>query len=112
MDYNKFQAMGKTNEILNIEPLYKKWNMFGWCWQDINGHNLIYSEISKKQSVMEAIDAPNIKNKPQVIIAHTIKGSGGGTACNVFENKLEWHYRHVDEETYKTAIKLLSQEKV
>src|SRR3990167_10249553 len=29
-DYNGWQAMGKTNEILNIEPLIDKWRAFGW----------------------------------------------------------------------------------
>ena len=30
VDYNKLQATGKSNEILNIKPLNKKWKSFGW----------------------------------------------------------------------------------
>ena len=46
-----------------------------------------------------------------MIIAHTLKGSGGETACDIFENKLEWHYKNVDKETYDKALLLLNQQR-
>ncbi len=105
IDYNRFQAMGETNKILNIEPLKNKWETFGWRVREIDGHN--FKEIEKSFT-----SPPPKKGKPTVIIAHTVKGSGGGTACNLFEDKIEWHYRYVDEKTYKLALALLSKEKM
>jgi len=104
VDYNKFQAMGKTNEILKIEPLIKKWIAFGWCWQNIDGHNLKLPDKSKKQTIEEALTTPNIEGKPQVIIAHTIKGKG----VSFIENNNLWHYSHVSKETLDKALKELN----
>jgi len=29
-DYNKMQIDGRTEEIINLEPLTDKWRAFGW----------------------------------------------------------------------------------
>ena len=39
IDYNKWQATGRSKEIMNLEPLGEKWKTFGWDVQEINGHN-------------------------------------------------------------------------
>src|SRR3989344_4566128 len=39
IDSNKFQAMGKISDVLNIEPLADKWSSFGFDVSQINGHN-------------------------------------------------------------------------
>ena len=94
--------MGKTKDILDVDPHHL---FYDWRILEVDGHN--YFEIEVALS-----DAFFSEERPTLIIANTVKGSGGQTACNVFENKLEWHYRYVDEETYKIAIELLSQEKM
>ncbi len=101
VDYNGFQAMGTKKEVLDMEPLADKWRAFNWDVAEIDGHN--YSEIEK------ALDMAH--TKPLIIIAKTLKGSGGQTKCDIFENKLEWHYKTVDEEVYEQALALLNQEK-
>jgi len=98
IDYNKLQAMGRTNEILKIEPLRKKWESFGWEVREIDGHN--FKEI-KKALVLSS--APRIK--PFVIIAHTIKGKG----VSFMENNNEWHYRAPEKKEYEKAIKELNK---
>ena len=105
VDFNGLQAMGRVKDILNIEPLKDKWQAFGWEVREIDGHN--FEEIEKSLTL-----PPAEKGKPIAIIARTVKGSGGETSCNIFENKIEWHYRHVDEKTYKLALALLSKEKM
>jgi len=92
IDYNKFQALGKTNEILNLEPLKEKWLAFGWQAIEINGHD--FNEIEKALKA-----APYQKGKPNVVIAHTIKGKG----ISFMENKLPWHYKSPNENEYKLA---------
>lgn len=98
IDYNKLQAFGRTNDVINLEPLKDKWISFGWQVQEIDGHN--FNEIEK---VCEKL--PFEKNKPSIIIAHTIKGKG----ISFMENKLEWHYKSPNKEEYNLAIKELDQ---
>jgi transketolase len=93
VDYNKFQAFGKTNKVLNLEPLIKKWKAFNWDVSEINGHD--FNQILKSFK-----KASKKKKKPHIIICHTIKGKGVSFA----ENKLEWHYFNLDERLYKKAL--------
>lgn len=82
VDYNKYQSFGAVKDILDLEPLGAKWKAFGWSVKEIQGHN--FSQIDKALAVL-----PFEKNKPSVIIAHTIKGKG----VSIFENRNEWHYK-------------------
>ena len=97
VDYNKWQAFGMTKDVLNLEPFAKKWRDFNWAVKETNGHN--FQEIFK---ALEKI--PFQKNKPSVVIAHTIKAKG----LSFMEDKLESHYRPPTEEEYKIAIKELN----
>ena len=92
VDYNKLQAFGRTNEVLNLEPLRDKWKAFGWDVYEVDGHDL--DELTR---VFEKI--PEVSNKPHIIICHTIKGKGISFA----ENKVEWHYYNLTPELYEKA---------
>lgn len=82
VDYNKWQSFGRIKDVLNLDPLADKFKAFNWHVQEINGHN--YNELEK------AFLAKSLaKNKPNVIIAHTIKGKG----LSSIEDKNEWHYQ-------------------
>ena len=98
IDYNKLQALGRTNEVLNLEPLKEKWLAFGWQVQEIDGHN--FTEIERA-----LITVPFEKAKPSLIIAHTVKGKG----ISFMENKLEWHYKSPNKTEYILALKELNQ---
>lgn len=82
VDYNKWQSFGRTNEVLNLEPLLKKWEAWNWSAQEIDGHN--FPAISKAFTV-----ALKEKQKPSVIIANTIKGKG----LSIIEDNNDWHYK-------------------
>ncbi len=97
IDYNKLQALGKIDEIMALEPLREKWTAFGWQVKEIDGHN--FSEIEKS-----LYKIPFSKGKPNLLIAHTIKGKG----VSFMENKLEWHYKNLTKEEYELALKELS----
>lgn len=101
IDYNKFQAMGKTNEILNIEPLKEKWKSFDWQVREIDGHNF-------KETEKALVSPLPSKTKPLVIIARTIKGKG----VSFMENNNEWHYRAPEREEYEKALKELNNKKL
>ena len=82
VDFNKWQATGRSEEVLALQPLAEKFRSFGWIVHDIDGHD--HSQILK------AIEAPYIgKHKPTMIIANTVKGKG----VSFMEDDNNWHYR-------------------
>jgi transketolase len=98
VDYNGMQALGRTEEVISLEPLADKWASFGWSVREIDGHD--YSSLF---SVCR--EFPFSKHSPSVIIAHTIKGHG----VSFMEDKLLWHYRCPDELEYQMALRELSE---
>ena len=100
IDFNKWQATGRTKEIMSLEPLLEKWKSFGWHAQEINGHN--FAEI--KDSLDEA---NSVNDKPSVIIANTIKGKG----VSFMEDNNNWHYKIPNEEELSMALSELTKNK-
>ena len=93
VDYNKVQENGPTNDIKNLEPLAAKWSSFGWHVIEVNGHSI--------DELVTALDEfKNTKNKPTVIIAHTIKGKG----VSFMEGKNTWHGKAPNKEQLAAAL--------
>ncbi len=96
VDYNKFQIDGRTEEVKNLEPLKDKWQAFGWEVLEIDGHNL--------KDVISAYDkVDTIKERPTVILAHTVKGKG----VSFFENQNKYHGVAPSKEELEKALKEL-----
>ena len=95
IDFNKWQATGRSCEIMALEPLREKWDSFGWNAIEIDGHNL--EDISKAFKLVGKSD------KPTAIIAHTVKGKG----ISFMEDDNNWHYRIPTEEEVVLAKKEL-----
>lgn len=81
VDRNRLQISGKTIDVMNYEPLDKRWRTFGWSVREIDGHDM-------RQIVENATDVPFEKDKPSLIIANTVKSKGLSFA----ENKADYHY--------------------
>ncbi len=80
IDYNKLQLYGAVAEMLPIEPLLMKWQAFGWHTMEVDGHDMAQIIGSLRRAAME-------KDRPTVIVAHTVKGKG----VSFMERKVEWH---------------------
>ncbi|MBC7695273.1 MAG: transketolase [Burkholderiales bacterium] len=93
IDYNKIQSFGFVKDVIDIEPLSKKFEAFNWETYEINGHD--HEELLATFKLCDN-DGP----KPKVIICNTIKGKG----VSFMENKLLWHYKSPSEEEYNQAI--------
>jgi len=80
VDCNGLQIDGQVEQIMNIEPVADKWASFGWEVFKVNGHDLgeITSAFAK---------AEEVKQKPSILIAKTIKGKG----ISFFEGKVKYH---------------------
>ncbi len=96
-DYNKLQIDGFTDEVLTLEPLVDKWRAFNWDVFEMDAHHWdnIYETIQR---------AIAVKDKPAMIIAHTIKAKGNP----LFENTPGSHNIKVpDKETYQKVMDAL-----
>lgn len=96
VDYNKIQSLAPVAETITLEPFSEKWKSFNWAVQEVDGHNnnLLYDTLN---------NIPFYKDKPSVLIAHTIKGKG----VSFMENQLLWHYRCPRGEEFEAALKEL-----
>ncbi|MCX6248480.1 MAG: transketolase [Bacteroidetes bacterium] len=92
VDYNKIQSLGRTDEVLSLEPLKSKFESCNWNTQEIDGHD--------HEAIYNALVSTENNDRPKVIIAHTVKGKG----VDFMEDKLLWHYKSPDEAQLKDAI--------
>jgi transketolase len=82
VDFNKWQATGRSPEVMFLEPLAEKWRAFGWNAVEIDGHDM--------NALLSALDQfPAANGKPTAVVAHTVKGKG----VSFMEDDNNWHYR-------------------
>ncbi|MFH0749227.1 MAG: transketolase [Candidatus Bathyarchaeota archaeon] len=93
LDRNEMQVDGTTEDVMCLEPLKGKWESFGWNVIEIDGHDMY--------QILETLDAvKDIKGKPTIIIAKTVKGKG----ISFMENKLEYHGTALSSEELTRAL--------
>ena len=92
VDRNKLQITGKTEAVNPIEPLNEKFLSFVFRVKEIDGNN-----IEELIGAFEEI--PFKANKPNVIIANTVKGSG----VSFIENQINWHHKVPSKEEFEKA---------
>lgn len=98
VDKNSLQITAATADVMNTDPLDKKWEAFGWAVKEVNGN-----DIDELKAAFAAL--PFEKGKPSVIIAHTTKGKG----VSFMENELKWHHGVPNKEQYEQAINELDK---
>ncbi len=99
VDTNSLQAIGKTVDIVSMEPFNAKWKSFGWEVSEVDGHDC--GALRKELSIL-----PMQAGRPTAIIARTVKGKG----VSYMENDIMWHARAVSEDEYNQAVIELSKE--
>jgi len=70
---------------------------FGWDAAVCDGHNIINIERELRDIIH------NTREKPAVIIFKTVKGKG----ISFMENNFNWHYKTLDDISYKKSIEEL-----
>jgi transketolase len=68
VDRNCYQANIKTEDLIPLEPLDEKFTSFGWVSHRCNGHD--FNDIHRAFTNLQ------IKDKPSVLIAETVRGKG------------------------------------
>ena len=92
VDFNKWQATGRSAEVTALEPLEEKFEAFGWNSLRIDGHDF--------RQIKSALETAKDSDKPFAIIADTIKGKG----IKTMEDDNNWHYRIPTKEEVDSAF--------
>jgi transketolase len=98
LDKNQVQETGKTKDVMNIDPAADKWKSFGFEVFDIDGHNM--------EEIVNTLDrSDNVKGKPVMIVANTIKGKG----VSFMELNYKFHGKAPNDDEFKKAMEELSK---
>ena len=97
IDNNGLQIDGPVAEVMNISPIKEKYQAFGWHVIEIDGHDM--------QQIIDAFGkARDLKGKPTLIIAKTVKGK----CVDFMENAYQWHGRAPSVDEMWKALKQLN----
>ena len=91
IDRNKQQAMWPTKDVIALNKLDVSLDALWWNVQTIHGHN--FDEIEQAFNSLA-------KDKPNIIIADTIKGKW----VDFMEDNIDFHYKTPNEEQYQSAL--------
>lgn len=92
VDNNKLQLDGPLEEVMSPYPIGDKFKAFGWNVLEVDGHDV--------EQLSDALKlAADVKGKPTVIVADTVKGKG----VSVFENQVRFHGGHPTREEFENA---------
>lgn len=91
VDYNKLQITGPVESVTGITDLAQKFTAFGYAVREVDGN-----AIPDLLAVFESL--PFQPGKPNLILAHTVKGKG----VSFTENQVAWHH-HVPTADELTA---------
>ena len=95
VDFNKWQATGRSSEVTALEPLEEKFESFGWNSIRIDGHDF--------RQIKSGLATAKKSDKPFAIIADTVKGKG----IKMMEDDNNWHYRIPTKEEVDSAFEEL-----
>lgn len=99
VDENGFQAMGSTQEVLQLGSIQSKFESFGFDATTVDGHDeaAIDHAITQLQS--------SESSAPKALIAKTVKGKG----VPFMEHNNIWHYTRLDPQTYAQALDAIAE---
>jgi len=95
IDVNGQQALGRTSDVIDMEPLSERWRAFGWDTHEVDGN-----DPDALAAQLEALPATSTTGKPHVVVARTTFGKG----VSYMESQVHWHYWPMSEELYAQAL--------
>lgn len=98
IDRNTLQITGRTEDVMQLEPLADRFSSFGFAVRTINGNDLT--------ALVETLEAtPFVAGKPSLIIARTTKGKG----ISFIEDRAKWHHHVPTDDELAAAMLELNQ---
>jgi transketolase len=99
LDLNGQQALGYTREVLDLDPVAKRWSAFGWAVDEVDGHDL--EQLAGSLGVRG-----EVVGQPRMVIAKTTFGKG----VSYMENRIEWHYLPMSDAQFAQAVEELDMD--
>ncbi len=96
IDRNHIQAIGRTEEVLSLEPLDAKLRAFGFHVVGADGHDFA-SLLAARD---ECTSALGVRCAPVAVIAETVKGNGLGALRDTVDS----HYLPMTDADYEQAL--------
>lgn len=82
VDRNRLQITGPTETVVGLEPVEDKFRAFGFAVRTCDGNDIADLARTFEQ-------APFEPGKPNLVLAHTVKGKG----VSFIENQIAWHHK-------------------
>jgi transketolase len=101
VDANGQQALGYTRDVLDLEPMAKRWEAFGWDVHEVDGH-----DPAALAAALASLDTR--AGPPHVLVARTVFGRG----VSFMERQLRWHYLPTNDDEYDRAMMEVSMTEV
>lgn len=94
VDYNQVQALGRSQDVLDLEPFARKIKDCRWAVKEVDGHDVVALDGALGQLPFE-------RGKPSWLICHTIKGKG----VSFMEDTVSCHYGSVNDAQLAHALR-------
>jgi transketolase len=98
VDANDQQAFGYTRDVLDLSPLSRRFDAFGWDAHDVDGH-----DPARMAELLGRLPAGS--GRPHAVVARTVFGRG----VSFMEGRIDWHYWPLDDELHARALEDLAR---
>ena len=85
VDFNRWQATGRSEEIMAISPLADKFEAFGWSACEVDGHDI---DALAKAMLAAPKHAETSSDRPHCAVA--VIGTRGGVGASTVATSLAW----------------------
>jgi len=92
LDLNGLQGIGRSADILNLEPIVDKWRSFGFAVATADNGN-DFASLARAHEELAAVPGP------RCVIARTVKGHG----VSYMAGRMEWHYLPMSDAQFAEA---------
>ena len=100
IDRNHIQGIGRTEEVMALEPLDAKLRAFGFHAVTADGHDFV-SLLAARDECTRVLGGQDM---PVAIIAETLKGHG----IRYMQDTVDSHYLPMDDAQYEQALEELT----
>ena len=98
VDRNTLQITGRTEDVMQLDPLDARFAAFGYAVRHVDGNDVAALSDLFAQLPFE-------EGKPNLVLAHTVKGKG----ISFIEDQAKWHHHVPTDQEFVTAIEELER---
>lgn len=91
VDHNRIQSLGRTEDVMDLGSIARKFDAFGWRVVGVDGHDHAALRFALRSG----------GEQPTCVVAYTIKGKG----VDFMEDDLAWHYRSPNDAQLEDALR-------